>query len=138
MDFNWKFGHQSPSGRGYVTSKKTGHSMPMEYHPLFAMLGVGGGGGSSSGSSGRNRDNDTPAAPPPAAGPAYTWSFPQYSQTWAFTPPAGPQTYAAPPKFDPKSETGYASPPRTTALPTPRNSRTRAPFSITDLMGRYK
>lgn len=50
-----------------------------------------------------------PAAPAP--GPAFQWAFPQYSQTWAFTPPA-PTPYNLPPKFDPKSPTGYYTPPK--------------------------
>jgi hypothetical protein len=32
----------------------------------------------------------------------FTWQFPQYSQTWAFTPPT-PQPVNLPPMFDPKT-----------------------------------
>jgi hypothetical protein len=54
----------------------------------------GSGGGSGSGTGG------TPAPAP------FQWTFPQYSQSWAFTPPT-PTPYMNPPRFDPKSSTGY-------------------------------
>lgn len=75
-----------------------------KYNPKYSRNGSGGGG-SSPGSG-------TPT-PNPAAQPL-NWTFPQYSQTWAFTPPA-PTPYLPPPAFDPKnSATGYATPPKTT------------------------
>ena len=44
--------------------------------------------------------------------PTMDWQFPQYSQTWAFTPPT-PTPVMLPPKFDAKSSTGYYTPPKT-------------------------
>lgn len=59
--------------------------------------GAGGGGGPQI---------ENPALPPydPNAGTDPTkqyWTFPQYSQTWAFTPPP-PSPYFNPQPFDPK------------------------------------
>lgn len=55
------------------------------------------------------------------------WQFPQYSQTWAFTPPA-PSPYMLPPAFDVNSDSGYkkVETPKTPAL------------SIASLMAKYK
>lgn len=53
---------------------------------------VYGGGGS-----GGNSTAKPPVAQPAAPAPL-NWTFPQYSQTWAFTPPA-PIPVAAPPAF---------------------------------------
>lgn len=55
----------------------------------------------------KNNGGSGSGTPAPVPAPV-TWSFSQYSQTWAFTPPQGPQQYMSPPKFDPSSKTGYA------------------------------
>jgi hypothetical protein len=127
------------SANGAYAIGKNGHTLPLEYIPY---LGVGlrensswkttsgtggGGGGSSSGSSGGSGFT----VPPQQPGQSFAWQFPQYSQTWAFTPPA-PSAFRLPPAFDPKTSTGYAAPPKTT---TAKNTTT--PFSITDLFGKY-
>jgi hypothetical protein len=57
---------------------------------------TGGGGGSTGGSG--------PTSPPPPTPSVPRWAFPDYTQDWAFTPPA-PQWYPAPPPFDPKKYT---------------------------------
>jgi hypothetical protein len=91
-----------------------------------AMAGQNSGGGSSSST------GYTPSTAP--LGKSFRWSFPQYSQTWAFTPPPNPQSYNSPPAFDPKTSTGYAAPPK---APTTTKSAS-TPFSVTDLMAKYK
>jgi hypothetical protein len=66
--------------------------------------GYGGGNGG-----GGNPQIEDPALPPydpnnPNGGQQpqqQDWTFPQYSQTWAFTPPA-PTPYPDPQPFDPK------------------------------------
>jgi hypothetical protein len=50
--------------------------------------------------SGKRRKNPKDI-PPPEEKPQIQWSFPQYSQSWAFTPPAAPP-YIMPPPFDKK------------------------------------
>lgn len=92
--------------------------------------------------------------PPPSSGggssPTYQWKFPQYSQTWAFTPPA-PTAFQRPPAFDPKSSTGYATAPKPSttkpSTPKPTNGRGEprpkgggpsSPFSLNDLWGKYR
>ena len=45
------------------------------------------------------------AAPPPRE---FSWQFPQYSQTWAFTPPA-PSKFTLPPPFDASKNGGSSS-----------------------------
>jgi hypothetical protein len=71
--------------------------------------------------------SSAPGASAPGAstpGTPFTWSFPQYSQTWAFTPPA-PSKFNLPGPFSaPSSKT---------------DSKTAStPFSVTDLMAKYK
>lgn len=46
--------------------------------------------------------------------PNALWTFPQYSQTWAFTPPPA-SGYTLPPAFDINSDTGYAAPRKSTS-----------------------
>lgn len=100
---------------------------------------LGGGGGSSN--TGSNPGNGTPT-PNPAAQPL-NWSFPQYSQTWAFTPPT-PQPVMPPPAFSSSSKTGYATQPKTsTKKPssapwgsTPQQS-TGGAFSFANLFNKY-
>lgn len=75
--------------------------------------GMGLGGGSSA---------PAPAAPTPAT-PSFSWSFPQYSQSWAFTPPT-PTPYNPPPAF--------GSP-----APRPPASGALTPFSLTELQKKY-
>lgn len=53
------------------------------------------GGGSSTGNGGGSNNGGGTSTPP--TGP--TWAFPQYTQTWAFTPPT-PVSYPAPPPFN--------------------------------------
>lgn len=134
------FGTKSANGT-YATSS-TGKIMPLEYVPY---LGVGlrnnsswkttsgnGGGGGGSGSSGSSSGATNPSQGQGA--PAFQWQFPQYSQTWAFTPPA-PSPYNMPPAFDPKSPTGYA---KDLPVKKTKNSKTAlSPFSLPDLMTKY-
>jgi hypothetical protein len=72
--------------------------------------GVAPGMGGNGGGGGGNPQIEDPALPPydpnnPNAGGGQQqqqdWTFPQYSQTWAFTPPA-PTPYPDPQPFDPK------------------------------------
>jgi len=51
------------------------------------------------GSGGGGTTSPPPPVPPPGPNPAARWSFPQYTQQWAFTPPT-PVWYPDPPKFD--------------------------------------
>lgn len=53
--------------------------------------GAGGGGGGK---------KPKPPVTPPTQPESYQWTFPQYSQTWAFTPPT-PTPYINPPPFNP-------------------------------------
>lgn len=72
----------------------------------------------------------TPAGPPSSA---FSWQFPQYSQTWAFTPPK-PTPYDQPPAFD-KSKYGG------TGLGAFKPSKQAAPapnMSIQELMAKYR
>lgn len=56
-----------------------------------------GGTGSLPGS---GSGTGTPAPAPAPSGPApWAWAFPQYSQTWAFTPPT-PSPLTRPPAFN--------------------------------------
>ncbi len=57
------------------------------------------GGGNPPGTGGEDPPLD-PNGPPPEP-ERFSWQFPQYSQTWAFTPPA-PTPYPYPQPFDPK------------------------------------
>jgi hypothetical protein len=77
------------------------------YNPVRSggYRGNGGAGGSGSGY-GSKSDSGNGGATTPAP-QSFQWSFPQYSQTWAFTPPT-PTPYMSPPRFDPESSTGYA------------------------------
>jgi len=71
--------------------------------------GVAPGMGGNGGGGGGNPQIEDPALPPydpnnPNGGQQpqqQDWTFPQYSQTWAFTPPA-PTPYPDPQPFDPK------------------------------------
>lgn len=54
--------------------------------------GAGGGGGGK---------KPKPPVTPPTQPESYQWTFPQYSQTWAFTPP-NPTPYLNPAPFDTK------------------------------------
>lgn len=119
-------------GGAYAVSKK-GTTLPLQYVPmlgsLFSGLSNGGSGGSSGGGA---------TTPPPASGGGtgaapFQWTFPQYSQSWAFTPPA-PTAFQMPPEFDPKSKTGY----KELAKPPTTKTSAASPFSITDLMMKYK
>jgi hypothetical protein len=55
------------------------------------MWGGGGGGGGT-----------PPVEPPPGPTPVPNWAFPDYTQDWAFTPPA-PFYTAPPPVFNKKN-----------------------------------
>lgn len=50
----------------------------------------------------------TPTTPPVAPPRQFSWQFPQYSQTWAFTPPT-PSSFTLPPMFNLKSLQGRTS-----------------------------
>lgn len=63
----------------------------MEGGPMGAYGRRGGGGGGG---------NKKPPVTPPAP-QTMNWQFPQYTQTWAFTPPT-PPPYTLPPPFDTK------------------------------------
>lgn len=134
-----KYRQNSPLGTtgdgAYAVSKK-GTTLPIQFVPMLGSLfGPGGfGGGSGGGTSGSN--TQAPPAPAPTT-PAFAWQFPQYSQSWAFTPPA-PTPYNSPPAFNPKSPTGYAK-----DMPAPKtstkNSKTAlSPFSLDSLMTKYR
>jgi hypothetical protein len=67
----------------------------------------------------------------------FSWSFPQYSQSWAFTPP-NPSPYMNPPKFDPKSSTGYLGVGSTSDKDKKnKTSMSSASMSLMDLWKRY-
>lgn len=73
-----------------------GSAMPMllAYMRSKGRLGGGGGGG----------DGGNPTAPPaqpPTEAQKFAWQFPEYTQSWAFTPPT-PTPYEYPQPFDPK------------------------------------
>ena len=60
--------------------------------------GGGGGGGKGNGNGG---NPTTPPANPPTTPEKFAWQFPQYTQSWAFTPPT-PTPYEYPQPFDTK------------------------------------
>lgn len=61
----------------------------------------GNGGNPGTGGDGPAVDPNDPNDPNnPANAGKFAWTFPQYSQTWAFTPPE-PTPYPYPQKFDP-------------------------------------
>ena len=62
------------------------------------MNGGNGGGNPTTGGDGPAVDPNDPNNP--ANADKFAWKFPQYSQTWAFTPPE-PTPYPYPQKFDP-------------------------------------
>jgi hypothetical protein len=142
------------SADGSYAIGKNGHTLPLEYVPLlgsflrsdkssFDLGGQGGGSGNSS--------SGGFSVPPQQPGQSFAWQFPQYSQTWAFTPPA-PSAFRLPPAFDPKTSTGYAAPPKTTtAKPTSTKSTSTKPastpfggsgssgaFDLAALFGKYR
>lgn len=49
----------------------------------------------------RGSSRSQPQAAPQEAEPSIQWTFPQYSQSWAFAPPVAPP-YVMPPPFDKK------------------------------------
>lgn len=57
-----------------------------------------GGGGRRGGS---DSNSSTTTQPPATEAEKFQWQFPQYTQTWAFTPPP-PTPYMYPQPFDPK------------------------------------
>lgn len=60
--------------------------------------GMGNYGGGGHGGGGKK----PPTTPPPTdPNSQFSWQFPQYTQTWAFTPPT-PTPYMNPQPFDPK------------------------------------
>jgi hypothetical protein len=130
------------SANGAYAIGKNGHTLPLEYVPMLGSLLKGasnfdyGGGRNYSGNpiNPSNSGSSTPAQG--SAAPGFQWQFPQYSQTWAFTPPA-PSPYTLPPAFDPKSPTGYAKdvPVKKTST---RSKTALSPFSLPDLMTKYK
>lgn len=68
-------------------------------------IAPGNGGAPGTGGDGPAVDPNDPNGDPndpnnPNSG-RFAWSFPQYSQSWAFTPPA-PTPYSYPQPFDPK------------------------------------
>lgn len=65
--------------------------LPDGWIPDFTQPGGGSGGGTTS-----------PPPPPPGPAPTPRWSFPEYTQNWAFTPP-DPFYTAPPPVFDKKN-----------------------------------
>lgn len=93
------FSNRSPFGN---SSSKSGSKSSSSTPPWLGGSGTGGGG-------------QAPAAA--------QWKFPQYSQTWAFTPPA-PTPYVLPPAFDRESDTGYA--------------KSASGLSLSGLMAKYK
>jgi hypothetical protein len=124
------------------------HTLPLEHVPLLGSLirGLGGGNSGGSGSSGGNSSSGGGfTVPPQQPGQSFAWQFPQYSQTWAFTPPA-PSAFRLPPAFDPKSKTGYAEPPKTTTKPTSAKtastpfakSGSSGAFDLSALFGKYR
>lgn len=60
-----------------------------------AKMNAGGGGGGDGGG------NPTDPTAPPTDQKSLYWQFPQYTQSWAFTPPE-PTPYMYPQPFDPK------------------------------------
>lgn len=64
---------------------------------------ISGPGGRGGGGMGRPGDKYKPVAPvAPPQGQPFSWEFPQYTQTWAFTPPE-PTPYINPPPFNKKA-----------------------------------
>ena len=143
------------SANGAYAIGKNGHTLPLESIPLLGSLlkGAGSGaysGGGGGGSSGGNSSGGF-TVPPQQPGQSFAWQFPQYSQTWAFTPPA-PSAFRLPPAFDPKTSTGYAAPPKTTTTkPTSTKPTSTKPastpfggsgssgaFDLSALFGKYR
>lgn len=127
------------SASGAYAIGKNGHTLPLEHIPLLNIMlrddtgwnrtsGVKNGGGSGGSTSGGATNPATGSA-----APAFQWQFPQYSQTWAFTPPT-PTPYNMPPAFDPKSPTGYA---KDVPVKKTKSKTALSPFSLPDLMTKY-
>lgn len=83
----------------------------------------------------------TPTEPGP---PGFQWTFPQYSQDWAFTPPQ-PSQYRLPPQFDPKSSTGYLVPKSSSSSgsrfgswPTNRSGSSSSSRDLSSILDRFK
>jgi hypothetical protein len=125
------------SADGSYAIGKNGHTLPLEFVPMLrtalkgaskwdnsALYGGNGGGNNTNGGG-----VVTPPVQPSAS--SFQWQFPQYSQTWAFTPPA-PSAFRLPPAFDPKTSTGYAAPPKTSTT-----NKATTPFSVDSLWRKY-
>ena len=59
----------------------------------------GGGYGNAVGGGGGGKKNPKPPVNPPTQAEKFQWQFPQYTQTWAFTPPE-PTPYMYPQPFN--------------------------------------
>jgi hypothetical protein len=139
------------SANGNYAIGKNGHTLPLENVPLLGSLlrsspsWQANNGGGSSGGSGNSWNGNNPSPPPQQSGQSFAWQFPQYSQTWAFTPPA-PSAFRLPPAFDPKSKTGYVEPKTSTTKPkttktasTPfTQSGSSGAFDLAALFGKYR
>lgn len=68
---------------------------------VFAGFDFGGGRGMGGGAGGGGGKKPQTPVVPPTQPESYQWTFPQYSQTWAFTPP-NPTPYMNPAPFDVK------------------------------------
>ena len=75
----------------------------------------------------RNKDKPpgtgTGTGTPPATQQPFSWAFPQYSQTWAFTPPT-PTPYMNPPPFDAATYDTKKKTTTKTPTKTPTGSKT--------------
>jgi hypothetical protein len=105
-----------PEGSNPFAFQDNGRNIP--FHKLLWNIGSPGGYGSwkgggrtytgNPGGPGTGTGGGTTSPPPPPSVPR--WAFPDYTQDWAFTPPA-PQWYPAPPPFD-ASKYPAATPPK--------------------------
>lgn len=138
------------SANGNYAIGKNGHTLPLENVPLLGSLLRSSPSWQANNQSAieANRGSSSSGGstvPPQQPGQSFAWQFPQYSQTWAFTPPA-PSAFRLPPAFDPKSKTGYVEPKTSTTKPkTTKTSSTpftqsgsSGAFDLAALFGKYR
>jgi hypothetical protein len=112
---------------GYPFKPSNGKYFTQAERDSFGSSGSGKDRNDSSGGIGLGTGGGTTNPQP------FSWSFPQYSQTWAFTPPT-PTPYMNPPRFDPKSSSGYAG--MASSTKNGKDSKTPS-MSLMDLWKRY-